>query len=75
MEVTPLTKDEVASDLIRAEVGKADRRQTEVATAVGLSWPQWQRRISGSVPWRLGELRAIADELGVPLDRLTGPAS
>jgi hypothetical protein len=73
MEVSPLmSRNEPASAAIRGIVRDQERQQTAVATAVGLSWPQWQRRISGKVPWRRSELSAIADELGVSLDRLTG---
>lgn len=70
MEVTPLTRDDQYSANIRAEVTRLGRRQTEVATESGLSWPQWQRRISGPVSWRAEELEAIARTLGVPLENL-----
>ena len=65
-----MTKGEQVSDAIRKALG--DRRQTEVATAVNLSWPQWQRRMSGSVPWRADEVRAVARVLDVPVERLMG---
>lgn len=65
-----LTKGEQVSTAIREKLG--ERRQTDVATAVGLSWPQWQRRMAGSVPWRAHEVRAIAHELGVPVEDLIG---
>lgn len=75
MEVPTLTKDEQVSDAIRKVFqDRKDRRQTEVATAVNLSWPQWQRRMSGNVPWRADEVRAIARELGVPVEQLMGGA-
>lgn len=73
MEVPTLTKDEQVSDAIRGVFEQhKDRRQTEVATEVGLSWPQWQRRMSGSVPWRADEVRAVARALGVPVAQLMG---
>jgi hypothetical protein len=75
MEVHPLTRDEHVTAQIRAVVGEQKRRQTEVAQQAALSWPQWQRRMSGSVPWRIGEVVDVARVLDVPLDRLTGKAS
>jgi hypothetical protein len=65
-----MTRDEPVSAKIRRIVAEQERQQTKVATAVGLSWPQWQRRISGSVPWRRSELNAIAEELGVSANEL-----
>lgn len=50
----------------------AGRRQTEVAAEVGLTWPQWQRRMRGAVPWRATELDAVARVLGVPVAQLMG---
>jgi hypothetical protein len=73
MEVSTLTRDEHVTAQIRAVIEKG-RRQTEVATEAGLSWPQWQRRMSGSVPWRIGEVVAVARVLGVSVERLTGSA-
>lgn len=70
MEVPTLTKDEQVSDAIRKALGQ--RRQTEVATEAGLSWPQWQRRMSGDVPWRADEVRDVARVLGVPVAQLMG---
>lgn len=70
-----MSRDEPASAAIRKIVRDQERQQTAVATAVGLSWPQWQRRISGKVPWRRSELSAIADELGVPAGQLMGETS
>lgn len=58
------------SAAIRSRLG--DRRQTEVAAEAGLSWPQWQRRMAGTVPWRAHEVRDVARVLGVPVDELMG---
>lgn len=71
VEVERLTKEERVTAQIRAVIGEQKRRQTEVAAEAELSWPQWQRRMSGSVPWRIGEVAAVARVLGVSLDRLT----
>jgi predicted transcriptional regulator len=46
--------------------------QTQLASHVGLSWRQWQARMSGEVDWRLDELRRVARVLDIPLSDLTG---
>jgi hypothetical protein len=61
---------------IRAAVTRAGRHQTEVAAAAGLSWPQWQRRMS-NVPhnrarWTVDQLQRVAHALNVPITDLTG---
>lgn len=57
---------------IRAEVARTGLPATQVAQAVGLTYPQWQRRINNKVPWRMDEVGAIARFLRVRLDVLTG---
>jgi hypothetical protein len=57
---------------VRAEIARAGRTQTAVARAVGMTWPTWQRRVSGDVPWKASELEAVAKEVGVPLSTLLG---
>jgi hypothetical protein len=58
------------SKRIKRAVREAGRAQTGVATMCGLSWPQWQRRMSGAVGWRLDEVQRIAEYLEVPLTEL-----
>lgn len=59
---------------VRAEIARAGRTQTSVASAIGVPRHHWQRRIRGVVDWRVGELFQIATVLGVPLSALTGEA-
>jgi DNA-binding phage protein len=62
----------LTSSRIRVLAVAAHRPQTQLAGDVGLSWPQWQRRMRGDVAWRLDEVQNIARALGVPLEGLTG---
>jgi DNA-binding phage protein len=62
----------LTSSRIRVLAVAAHTAQTKLAQDVGLSWPQWQRRMRGDVSWRLDEVQSIAATLGVPLEALTG---
>lgn len=66
------TDGSAVSERIRRAIRRSRRTQTGVATMCGLSWPQWQRRMSGEVAWRLDEVQRVADHLGVTLADLTG---
>ena len=72
MEVCRMTKEEEVSMQIRRVIDAQKRKQIDIAAAAGLSWPQWQRRISGVVAWRVDEVRAVARALGVPVNELMG---
>lgn len=71
-----MTKDEpgtrAISANVRAEIARAGRTQRDIAEAIGLTYSQWQRRMSGTVKWRIDELQRIARHLSVPLPALTG---
>lgn len=74
---TPPDADASLRAAIRDTIKRAKRRQTDVAAAIGLSWPQWSRRMSPAnsrnrVPWSIDELRQLADLLGVTLADLLG---
>lgn len=56
---------------VRAEVARAGRTQQAVAETIGMTRPQWERRMRGAVDWRAFELDRIAEALSVPLERLT----
>lgn len=55
---------------VRAEVARAGRTGREVAAKVEMSHSTWMSRMRKPDTWRMGELKRIADELGIPLDRL-----
>lgn len=55
---------------VRAEVARAGRTQQAVADAIGMTRPQWERRMSGAVDWRAFELDRIAEALDISYDRL-----
>jgi hypothetical protein len=59
----------------RAEIARAGRTQASVRNdpRVGLTGPQWTRRMHGDVDWRAHELQAVADVLGVDVARLYKP--
>jgi hypothetical protein len=59
-----------ASANVRAEVARASRTNRDVAEAIGMPYSTWARRMADPGAWRIGELKRIADELGIPLDRL-----
>lgn len=75
----PPTAPDVDAELrkaIRQACAEAKRHQTDVATAAGLSWPQWMRRMSNTPTsrsrWTVDEVRRVADVLGVPVGELIG---
>lgn len=60
---------------VRAEVARQRLRQGALAVRLGRA-PSWlSRRLSGDVAFRLDELEAIADVLGVPVIDLLGVAA
>lgn len=65
----PITTD--TASVIRAVLHRRSARQadpstqTHLAHSVGLSWRQWQERMSGRVDWRLDDLRRIAAALEI----------
>lgn len=55
---------------IRAELGRADRRQADAAELLGFSETSMTQRMTGKRDFHLGELLAIAHWLKVPLATL-----
>jgi transcriptional regulator with XRE-family HTH domain len=51
---------------VRAELARRRVRQSEVAERLGVSRQNVAQRLNGSVDFRVGELLAIADLLGIP---------
>lgn len=51
---------------VRAELARRRITQSEVAERLGVSRQNIAQRLNGSVDFRVGELLAIADLLGIP---------
>jgi len=60
----------VTSLAIKLELVRAGKCQKDVAEWLGYDRSGITKRMQGRVEWRLSELRAIADRLGVPVSRL-----
>lgn len=60
----------ITGSAVRAEMARRRLSQERIAAAIGLSRSALQRRIAGQSAFRIDELRAIADLLGVPVTAL-----
>lgn len=65
----PSTMDATTAN-IRAELARANKTQSDLAAKLGISQAQVSKRLQGRIPWRLDELVATSDLLGVPLSTL-----
>jgi hypothetical protein len=59
-----------ASANVRAEIARAGVNPRLVREALQMSRTTWHRRMRKPGDWRMGELRKIADHLGIPIERL-----
>ena len=66
------TEDPIAGN-VRAEMARRRLTQTDVALLLGMSQNAVSRRLSGRTPWRLTDLRALADALGTTVSALIEP--
>jgi transcriptional regulator with XRE-family HTH domain len=57
---------------VRAELARRRIRQIDVAERLGVSRQNVSQRLNGSVDFRVGELIAIADLLGITVVELLG---
>lgn len=60
---------------IRAEMAARSVTQADLSAALAIPQSQVSARLRGVVDWRLGELYAVADRLGVTLHDLIGKAA
>lgn len=67
-----MARDHVAAE-IKAELGRNDQTQRDLARALGWTEAKLSRRLSGSVPWALEEVELIASVLDVPRSQLIDP--
>lgn len=67
----PTNHDPVTAN-VRAEMARRNKTQTDVADLLGISQNGVSRRLRGETAWRVHELRALADDFGVPVSSLVG---
>lgn len=48
---------------------------TDLARIIGVSQPQVSARLRGDVVWRIDELWALADRIGVPVAAILAPTT
>ena len=61
--------DQFAAEL-RAELGRQRMSQSELARRMNVDQPWLQKRLSGVIPLRIGEVYEMASLLEIPLERL-----
>lgn len=66
------TPDQVVATNIRAELARAGISQTAAARALGLADSSLSRRLNGRHSFRVSELYALADLIGVPVHAFIG---
>lgn len=66
--MTPTTKS--ATPTVRRVLESHGIKQAIAATITGLDQSTISRRFTGEIPWRLNELEALADKLGITLSTL-----
>jgi hypothetical protein len=60
----------VISANVRAEIARARTSQRQVQVSLAMSGTRWKRRMSHPDTWTIGELCAVAAELGIPVRQL-----
>lgn len=68
---TSTPRAEVAAN-VRAAAARLRRRQSDLATVIGLSQQAMSRRLSGEVAFDVDELHALATYLEIPAAQLLG---
>ena len=68
-----MTRKAIATE-VRAEIGRQQKSQREVAELLGLTVSSLHPRLKGTRPFRAEELVLLANAFGVSIDRLTGHA-
>ena len=67
-----MTRDHVAAE-IKAELGRNDQTQRDLARALGWTEVKLSRRLRGTVAWTLDEIELIASTLDIPRSQLIDP--
>jgi len=73
--VSNATPDHTVAKNIRAELARAGISQTAAARALGLADSSLSRRLNGRHSFRVSELYALADLIGVPVHAFIGAHS
>lgn len=67
-ETATVMRDAIATE-VRAELGRQRKTQREVGQMLGLPQSSIALRLNGKTPFRAEELVALAEALGVSVDR------
>lgn len=65
--------DQAVGERIHLLIWKARLQQKDIAKTLGMDPAALTRRLRGTTPWKIGELLAVAQILGVTLDELIPP--
>lgn len=60
---------------VRAELGRVRMSQAAAAGHLKMSQTALSRRLNGAIAFNIDELEALANVLGVPIERLFTPAA
>ncbi|WP_010540412.1 helix-turn-helix domain-containing protein [Dietzia alimentaria] len=75
LTVSNTTPDQAVAMNIRAELARTGISQTAAARALGLADSSLSRRMNGRHSFRVSELYALADLIGVPVHAFIGAHS
>lgn len=70
-----VTYAQTVASTVRAEMARANVKQSEMANVLGISQAALSRKTCARVPFRLDELQATADYLGISVEVLTNSKS
>jgi predicted transcriptional regulator len=70
-----LDTDAEVTAKVRATIAELGISGVELSRRLGVTQSYMARRLSGDVPWRVGELDAVAQALGVPVTQFLASAA
>jgi transcriptional regulator with XRE-family HTH domain len=74
--VNPPTAREIVAAEVRAALGRANVKQSELAARIGMSQAALSERLSARRPFSTDQVFAIADALGIdPLSLMQSPTA
>lgn len=63
------------ADNVRAELARQGKRQVDIAEQLGFTRQALSKRLHGHVDFRVAELHAIAELLGIPISKLVNDST